>query len=91
MIKECFEKFYKRTSELGIDYKSLILDLSYDNTLLLVLVNTVDDTGITLLNFDGTESGEIPVDSMKYWVVTSVRRQVPRGQHKQLSVILGMT
>lgn len=91
MIKECFEKFYKRTSELGIDYKAMILDLSFDSTPLLALVNTVNDTGITLLNFDGSESGEIPVDSMKYWAVTSIRRQVPRGPHRPLSVILGMT
>ncbi len=91
MTKECFEKFYKRTTELGMDYKLLILDLSYDSTPLFASVNTVTDNGFTLLHADGSKSGEIEIAGMKFWAVTYLRRQVPRGPHKPLSVILGMT
>lgn len=81
------EEFYRRTKALRLDYRRLLLDMGEN---CFAMVNTFGDHGLSLLYLNGEEGGRIDVEGMKYWAAISVRRKIPKGTYRTLSVVLGI-
>lgn len=72
-------EFFHRAMVKNVKFKKITLDTGPSILRRFFFPNTVDFDGMTLTCEDGTEGGELSAESMRYWAVVGLRRQLPRG------------